>query len=83
LSVSIARHCAILVEFDPFGWAVQACADRDLEIVDVPVIEAVSRWGCLKCLLIVVDFVLKLLDLLSELEVECGSVCLSPGNGGQ
>jgi hypothetical protein len=83
LDVGKARDCAILVEFDPFGWVKEIRADWDLKIGNVVVVDCIAIGGCVESLLIVAYFLLQALNVFGKLEVSEGSVGFPLGDGGQ
>jgi hypothetical protein len=82
LGVSEAGDCAILVEFDPFGWAKEIGSHWDSKVGDMVVIDCVAAGSCFESLLVVAYLLLQALNVLSELEVSESHVGFSLGDGG-
>jgi hypothetical protein len=64
LDIGVPRDSAVIIEFDPFGWAIEAIADRDVEVGHLPVVEDIPSWCLIESVLIVEDVLLKGVDSL-------------------
>jgi len=83
VSVGIPGYSTIVIEFDPFGRAIDPISAWDAEVRNVSVIESVPVWDPLECLLILEDAILERLNLLRKLAIlDCG-VGLLIGNCGE
>jgi hypothetical protein len=83
LSVGVAGDCAIIVELNPLGWAIEVGADWDAEVGNMVGINCVPRWRDVKGFLVVTYLLFQSLDTLAELAVYNGSVGLSLYDCGQ
>src|SRR6267142_2030823 len=83
VGVGEARHCSIIIEFDPLGWAGKPTAAGDVEVRDAPIVEDVTFRSMFKSFLIFEDTVLETLDLLGEAMKLHRSVGFAVGDRGE
>ena len=64
LGTVVTRHGAVIVESYPLGFLIEAVADRDLEVSDLPGIELIPLRWMVESFLVVEDLLLEVVEVI-------------------